>query len=239
LLISKIIRIFGEFIVRSTKYREPMKFTKTQAIEEIKAKIGKNDLMLSDRSLDEILESLIPVLTTEETELDAFVTSTLPVFRTANGNLRKEVSEKIKQITTTPAHVTQKDEDPTKVITELLSKQLEPLLGKIAAIEDERAIEKIKKEARSKFLSKRPDERWKKAYEKAIERGTRFVTKDSDPEEIAKAIEADYNDTLSLIGNVEGYTPVETKGGGGGGENKALKEAAEFLEAEGFIPKKE
>lgn len=225
--------------MRSTKYREPMKFTKKQAIEEIKAKIGKNDLMLSDRSLDEILESLIPVLTTEETELDAFVTSTLPVFRTANGNLRKEVSEKIKQITTTPAHVTQKDEDPTKVITELLSKQLEPLLGKIAAIEDERAIEKIKKEARSKFLSKRPDERWKKAYEKAIERGTRFVTKDSDPEEIAKAIEADYNDTLSLIGNVEGYTPVETKGGGGGGENKALKEAAEFLEAEGFIPKKE
>jgi phage gpG-like protein len=225
--------------VRSTKYREPMKFTKKQAIEEIKAKIGKNDLMLSERSLDEILESLIPVLTTEETELDAFVTSTLPVFRTANGNLRKEVSEKIKQITTTPAHVTQKDEDPTKVITELLSKQLEPLLGKIAAIEDERAIEKIKKEARSKFLSKRPDERWKKAYEKAIERGTRFVTKDSDPEEIAKAIEADYNDTLSLIGNVEGYTPVETKGGSGGGENKALKEAAEFLEAEGFIPKKE
>lgn len=225
--------------MRSTKYREPMKFTKKQAIEEIKAKIGKNDLMLSERSLDEILESLIPVLTTEETELDAFVTSTLPVFRTANGNLRKEVSEKIKQITTTPAHVTQKDEDPTKVITELLSKQLEPLLGKIAAIEDERAIEKIKKEARSKFLSKRPDERWKKAYEKAIERGTRFVTKDSDPEEIAKAIEADYNDTLSLIGNVEGYTPVETKGGGGGGENKALKEAAEFLEAEGFIPKKE
>jgi phage gpG-like protein len=216
-----------------------MKFTKKQAIEEIKAKIGKNDLMLSDRSLDEILESLIPVLTTEETELDAFVTSTLPVFRTANGNLRKEVSEKIKQITTTPAHVTQKDEDPTKVITELLSKQLEPLLGKIAAIEDEKTIEKIKKEARSKFLSKRPDERWKKAYEKAIERGTRFVTKDSDPEEIAKAIEADYNDTLSLIGNVEGYTPVETKGGGGGGENKALKEAAEFLEAEGFIPKKE
>ena len=120
--------------MRSTKYREPMKFTQTQAIEEIKAKIGKNDLMLSDRSLDEILESLIPVLTTEETELDAFVTSTLPVFRTANGNLRKEVSEKIKQITTTPAHVTQKDEDPTKVITELLSKQLEPLLGKIAAI---------------------------------------------------------------------------------------------------------
>lgn len=225
--------------MRSTKYREPMKFTKKQAIEEIKAKIGKNDLMLSDRSLDEILESLIPVLTTEETELDAFVTSTLPVFRTANGNLRKEVSEKIKQITTTPAHVTQKDEDPTKVITELLSKQLEPLLGKIAAIEDEKTIEKIKKEARSKFLSKRPDERWKKAYEKAIERGTRFVTKDSDPEEIAKAIEADYNDTLSLIGNVEGYTPVETKGGGGGGENKALKEAAEFLEAEGFIPKKE
>lgn len=216
-----------------------MKFTKKQAIEEIKAKIGKNDLMLSDRSLDEILESLIPVLTTEETELDAFVTSTLPVFRTANGNLRKEVSEKIKQITTTPAHVTQKDEDPTKVITELLSKQLEPLLGKIAAIEDEKTIEKIKKEARSKFLSKRPDERWKKAYEKAIERGTRFVTKDSDPEEIAKAIEADYNDTLSLIGNVEGYTPVETKGGSGGGENKALKEAAEFLEAEGFIPKKE
>ena len=163
----------------------------------------------------------------------------MPVFRTANGNLRKEVSEKIKQTTTTPAHVTQKDEDPTKVITELLSKQLEPLLGKIAAIEDEKTIEKIKKEARSKFLSKRPDERWKKAYEKAIERGTRSVTKDSDPEEIAKAIEADYNDTLSLIGNVEGYTPVETKGGGGGGENKALKEAAEFLEAEGFIPKKE
>lgn len=226
--------------MRSTKYREPMKFTKTQAIEEIKAKIGKNDLMLSERSLDEILESLIPVLTTEETELDAFVTSTLPVFRTANGNLRKEVSEKIKQTITTPvAPVIQKNEDPTKAITELLSKQLEPLLGKIAAIEDEKTIEKIKKEARSKFLSKRPDERWKKAYEKAIERGTRSVTKDSDPEEIAKAIEADYNDTLSLIGNVEGYTPVETKGGGGGGENKALKEAAEFLETEGFIPKKE
>ena len=70
-----------------------MKFTKEDAVKELKAKIPNNGqtINLSDRSINEMLDSLMPLLANDETELDAFVTSVLPTFKTADGNVRNDV----------------------------------------------------------------------------------------------------------------------------------------------------
>lgn len=76
-----------------------MKFTKEDALKELKSKIPTNGekLNLSERSIKEQIETLLPLMVTEETELDDFVTKVLPIFRTADANVRNDVSVGIKQ----------------------------------------------------------------------------------------------------------------------------------------------
>lgn len=75
-----------------------MKFTKEDARKELMSKIPNKGqtLNLSERSIDEQLETLMPLLANDETELSDFVTTVLPIFRTADGNVRNDVSAGIK-----------------------------------------------------------------------------------------------------------------------------------------------
>lgn len=75
------------------------KFTKEQALEELKKQIpGKGEkLNLSDRSINEQLDTLMPLFVTEETELNDFVAKVLPIFKTSDANVRNDVSAGIKE----------------------------------------------------------------------------------------------------------------------------------------------
>lgn len=75
-----------------------MKFTKEDACKELTAKIPQKGqtLNLSERSINEMLDTLMPLIANDETELSDFVTNVLPTFRTADGNVRNDVSVGIK-----------------------------------------------------------------------------------------------------------------------------------------------
>lgn len=71
-----------------------MKFTKEEAYKDLVSKMTTNGekLNLSERSINEQLETLIGIVVNEDTELDDFVTKTLPLFKTANANVRNDIS---------------------------------------------------------------------------------------------------------------------------------------------------
>lgn len=71
-------------------------FVKKEAFEKIKEQLGKES-MVSDRSIDEILDTLIKSSKKDDTTLEDFVESSMPFFNVFSGNLRKEVSVKFKE----------------------------------------------------------------------------------------------------------------------------------------------
>lgn len=75
-----------------------MKFTKENAYKELVAKMtAKGEkLNLSERSINEQLEKLIPLIANDETELVDFIEKSLPFFKTADANVRNDVSVGIK-----------------------------------------------------------------------------------------------------------------------------------------------
>ena len=134
-----------------------MKFTKEDALKELKSKIPTNGekLNLSERSIKEQIETLLPLMVTEETELDDFVTKVLPIFRTADANVRNDVSVGIKQFKDNNPKPDDK-ETPTPT-QDGNSDELAKLLQRITELEKKNEeTEKSKKisERRSDIISK-------------------------------------------------------------------------------------
>lgn len=71
-----------------------MKFTKEEAYKDLVAKLtAKGEkLNLSERSINEHLETLMPLFTDEETEMSDFIAKVLPVFKTSDANIRNDIS---------------------------------------------------------------------------------------------------------------------------------------------------
>ena len=71
-----------------------MKFTKEDANKElVRIMTEKGEkLNLSERSINEHLDNLMPLLANDETELNAFVQQILPLMKTADANIRHDVS---------------------------------------------------------------------------------------------------------------------------------------------------
>lgn len=72
-----------------------MKFTKEQAFEKLKAILtndGKKTLRMSEKSINAQLDTLMPLIASDETELDDFVEKVKPTFETMNGNAEKDQS---------------------------------------------------------------------------------------------------------------------------------------------------
>ena len=82
-----------------------MKFTKEEALKEIKAMLGEKP-QISERSILEATETLL-TFAGEETELPDFMEKAKPFFKTFEGNLRAEVAEKVKS-----AKVKEPEKDP-------------------------------------------------------------------------------------------------------------------------------
>ena len=82
-----------------------MKFTKEEALKEIKAMLGEKP-QISERSILEATETLL-TFAGEETELPDFMEKAKPFFKTFEGNLRAEVADKVKS-----AKVKEPEKDP-------------------------------------------------------------------------------------------------------------------------------
>ena len=71
-----------------------MKFTKEEARKDLVAMLtAKGEkLNLSERTINEQLDALMPLIANEETELADFIDKVTPLFKTADANVRNDVS---------------------------------------------------------------------------------------------------------------------------------------------------
>lgn len=77
-----------------------MKFTKEQAIEKLKAILtngGKKTLRMSEKSIERQLETLMPLIADDETELDVFIEKVKASFEVMNSNVEKDNSDFVNQ----------------------------------------------------------------------------------------------------------------------------------------------
>lgn len=76
-----------------------MKFTKEEAYKHLVSCLVTNKgqtLNISERSINEMLDTLMPLVATDETELTDFVNKVLPTFKSADLNIKNDVTVGIK-----------------------------------------------------------------------------------------------------------------------------------------------
>ena len=198
-----------------------MKFTKEDARKDLMSKIPNKGqtLQLSERSINEMLDTLMPLVANEETELSDFVEKVLPTFRTADGNVRHEVSAGInkykeenpipKKVDETPKVDEAKEDETTKALKEQLAAMQKRL--------DDADREKRMTETRKDFISKVKekgvkDSDWIKSYVSEL-----TIGEDFDVETRVDACVKLYNKTKASAGG-EDVTPGKTGGGGNEGD---------------------
>lgn len=159
-----------------------MKFTKEDANKElVRLMTEKGEkLNLSERSINEHLDNLMPLLANDETELNAFVQQILPLMKTADANVRHDVSVGIADFkkgykpTTEPTIKNNGGEggEGDSSNDDLLNR-LAALEEKLKKSEEESKIKSIKMnfiaKAKEKGVS---DEEWLKDYVDEINIGT-------------------------------------------------------------------
>lgn len=161
-----------------------MKFTKEQAFEKLKGFLtesGKKPLRMTELSLNRQLDTLMPILTNDETELDDFFEKSKESFKTMNSdaefnnsnfakNFEKEFKEQWEK--DHPNQESKKDEGGEGGKGEL-SKDV---LDRLKKLEEQNAIfeaEKTKTTKRSELLTKLKakkidDTEWLNAYIKKL-----------------------------------------------------------------------
>lgn len=110
------------------KFNRVMKFTKDEARKELVAKMtAKGEkLSLSERSFNEQLERLMPLIANDETEINTFVDAVLPLFKTADANVRNDVSFGINEY---------KKANPAKEVVVEKKEVDDELLNRLTALE--------------------------------------------------------------------------------------------------------
>lgn len=207
-----------------------MKFTKEDARKELSSQMtAKGEkLNLSERSLNEQLDTLIPLLANEETELADFVSKVLPIFKTADANVRNDVSAGIKD------YEAKKNEQnggnngkkPEEGAQENpIEKRLAELEAKLANADREARVNAKRAEIISKLKEKGvKDDEWAKTL-----LGEVNITDDFDVDAKVSSYVTLYNKSHA------GYDPNATPGGAnGGGDTKKelddlIKEASSFV----------
>lgn len=187
-----------------------LKFTKEEACKDLMSKIPTKGetLQLSERSINEQLETLMPLLANDETELDAFVTSVLPIFKTADANIRANVSAQVKDYKEkNPITPPKKEEEKKK------DDKYEALLARLEAMETAHKEEETKKKVKSlreDFIAKAKEkgvknESWLNDYAEEI-----TIGEDFDVEAKAESCLKFYNKFKSKMN-----TDVSPEDGGG------------------------
>lgn len=211
-----------------------MKFTKEDVRKELSTQIvAKGEtLSLSERSINEQLDTLMSLLANDETELEDFVKSVVPIFKTANANIRNDVSAGIKEyqeknpvVKTPPAgDPNKRDNQDTEI-----EKRLKALEEELNAARNEKRVSGVKREVISRLKEKgvKSDE-WVNALLDEVNIGEDFD------------IDSKVESYVSLYNKLNADTPgnVTPRGTDGSTVNKQLndtiKEAAEIAKASRF-----
>lgn len=115
-----------------------MKFTNEDAYKKLVAKLTANGekLNLSQRSINEQIEALLPLVANDEMELDDFVDKVLPLVKTANSNVRNDVSQGIKDYINQHPKDTQPNPAQTPQTTTTTSNIQDDLIKRLEALEN-------------------------------------------------------------------------------------------------------
>lgn len=193
-----------------------MKFTKEQAFEHLKGLLtenGKTPLHMSERSINEQLDTLMPLIANDEMELDAFVEKVTSTFKTMNANAKNDQSTFVndwkknhpEQQPPTPPTPPANETPEMKAMRE----RLEALEQRETQRQNTQTIEEKKQQILSKLKEKGiKNEEWCNGMIAEI-----AIDKDTDVDTKVNNLVAFYNKTKADTRG--GYTP---RGGAGGGE---------------------
>ena len=128
---------------------------KTEILESLREKYAKNS-QISERTINEVLETLMPIVT-EETSVEDFLKIADPVFNTIAGNVRKDVADalrKAKEAKPAPKDEPKKEEEPRdedepKWVKSLMQK-FESYDQRFAEEDKRRTAEQVRKSAFAK-----------------------------------------------------------------------------------------
>lgn len=128
---------------------------KTEILESLREKYAKNS-QISERTINEVLETLMPIVT-EETSVEDFLKIADPVFNTIAGNVRKDVADalrKSKEAKPAPKDEPKKEEEPRdedepKWVKSLMQK-FESYDQRFAEEDKRRTAEQVRKSAFAK-----------------------------------------------------------------------------------------
>lgn len=217
-----------------------MKFTKEEAFENIKSKLtekGKK-LFMSERSINEQLETLMPLVANEEMELADFVDKVYKSFETMNLNANNDQSNFVKtwkeqnptpkpnqSQQATPQGSTQSsmDENNRKVFEEMQN-QIKTLMDEREATRKESMIAGKRKELQAAMKSKGiKDEQWIADYANEI-----LVTEDMDVSAKAETALKIYNRINATSG---GNATPNASSSSGKDPNKSLEHVAAYMKS--------
>lgn len=195
-----------------------MKFTKENAYEHLVSKLLTNKgqtLNISERSINEMLDTLIPLIANNETELNSFIDSVLPMFKTADMNVKNDVSVGIADFKKSYSPPAGKNGDETQ------KDGNSELLQRLSELENKLKANEAKENAtimRKNFIEKSKeagvkDDEWLSAYADILNISDGF-----DVDSQADACLKFYNKSLSTI--KKDATP---KSGGGKSDDKHIQ----------------
>ena len=223
-----------------------MKFTKEEAFEKLKGLLtnnGKKDLQMSERSVNEQLEVLMPLIANEEMGLDDFIGKVKSSFEVMNSNAKKDNSDFIKEweknhpVTEPPKNDPPKNNEPSDAMAALL-RRIDELEKKNAERDKEVVLAQKRKDLLKAMKDKGiKDENWSKSFIEEIS-----ITEDFDVDAKADAYLKIYNKSQAgQTGN--GSTPFGSSSNGGDPNKKDPLAAARAIieqrnkEREGLLNK--
>lgn len=215
-----------------------MKFTKEQSFEQIKAILGQTKLT-SDKSINEKLDTLIPLLVSDETELSEFVEKVKPMFLTDEANIKhnnsvfaKEFIEKNKP-TPTPEPEPTPTPTPTGGVTpeqiaEIVKQANAPFIEELQAIKAKASREQLLGQVDGIISSWNVSPKRTKLLTMAKDMSFGNIASDATAEALATMVKTNFDNLLNASSIEDGYIP--DGGTGGGDTNSELKATLQAIE---------
>lgn len=212
-----------------------MKFTKEEAYKDLVSKLTARGekLDLSERSINEQLDTLMPMVANDETELSDFVEKTLPLFKTANANIRNDVSVGINKYKTehpiTDPKSTASPTDDKEGSKSEFEKRIEALELELATAKREKQMTDIRKSIIGKLKDKGvKNEEWVNSLLSEVS-----ITDDFDVDAKVESYLNLYN--KSQAQTTRNATPEGATGGKGDNYVKdIIKQASELAKSQRF-----
>lgn len=210
-----------------------MKFTKDDAYKELVSMMTARGeaLNLSQRSFNEQLEILIPLVANEDTEIKDFIDKVLPFFKTADANVRNDVSVGISEYKKNNPIVQPTVDDKKPTIDDEWLNRITALEARLKESESKERAVRVKKEVADKLKEKGvKNTEWIEGLLSDV-----VITEEFDVEARAESYLNLYNKMQSAVD--PNITPKGGQGGKGGNTYlDVIKKASEKAkqEAEGM-----